>query len=165
VNFTAIPPGAKVFVDANILIYAFSSDPTFGAASLELMERIERGEVGGFISASLLSDVAHRLMTLEACQTFGWSYTGIARRLRRSQAQVRQLHTFRRALGDIDNALTVLEVTSTDVLRAGELSQRDGLLSGDALMIAIMEKHQLTLLASNDLDFDQIPGISRYSPL
>lgn len=164
-NFSDIPLGASVFVDANVLIYCFSSDPTFGSASLELMERMERGEIDGFISASLLSDVAHRLMTLEACETLGWSYTGIARRLRRSPAQVTQLLKFRRALDDIDNALTVLEVNSADVLRAADLSQRDGLLSGDALMVAMMERHQLSLLASNDVDFDRIPGISRFSPL
>jgi predicted nucleic acid-binding protein len=62
----------------------------------------------------------------------------------------------------------VLPVTSQDVLMAGDLSIQHGLLSGDAgdaLLIAIMRSHGLTHLASNDADFDRVPGITRYAPV
>ena len=58
-NFADIPSGASVFVDANVFVYDFAPDPQYGPPCRELMERIELG------------DVAHRLMTLEACQTLG----------------------------------------------------------------------------------------------
>ena len=38
------------------------------------------------------------------------------------------------------------------------------LLVGDALIVAIMQAHGLTSLASNDADFDRVPGITRYAP-
>src|SRR6266849_2322707 len=44
------------------------------------------------------------------------------------------------------------------------LSQQIGLLSNDALLVAVMQAHGLTKLASNDPDFDRVPGITRYAP-
>jgi predicted nucleic acid-binding protein len=39
-----------------------------------------------------------------------------------------------------------------------------GLLSGDALVVAVMQSQNLIHLASNDADFDRVPGIKRYAP-
>jgi len=51
------------------------------------------------------------------------------------------------------------------VLRAGDLAQQYGLLTGDALAVAVMQSTGLTSIASNDIDFDRIPGIVRYQPM
>jgi predicted nucleic acid-binding protein len=51
------------------------------------------------------------------------------------------------------------------VLLAGDLSRKHGLLSGDALVLAVMQHHELTSLASGDADLDRAPGITRYAPL
>jgi len=37
------------------------------------------------------------------------------------------------------------------------------LLSGDALVAAVMQHHGLTLLASGDADFDRVPWITRHA--
>ncbi len=104
-------------------------------------------------------------MALEACATFGWPYTGIAQRLRRHPAEVSKLHRYRMVLGEIvAMGIQVLDVTLEHVLLAGELSTKHSLLSGDALIVAIMNKNGLTQLASNDADFDRVPGIVRYAP-
>jgi predicted nucleic acid-binding protein len=43
-------------------------------------------------------------------------------------------------------------------------SRLTGLLSNDALIVAVMQASGLTKLASNDADFDRVPGITRYAP-
>jgi predicted nucleic acid-binding protein len=43
-------------------------------------------------------------------------------------------------------------------------SQQFGLLTNDALTVAIMQANGLTRIASHDTDFDRVPGITRYSP-
>jgi predicted nucleic acid-binding protein len=58
----------------------------------------------------------------------------------------------------------VLSVDLVHVLSAAALSQQQGLLSGDALVVAVMQAHGLTLVASHDADFDRVPGITRYAP-
>ena len=40
-TFADIPSGAAVFIDANSIIYHFISEPTYGAASTKLLERLE----------------------------------------------------------------------------------------------------------------------------
>ena len=130
------------------------------------MERIEHGDLLGFFSTHELSDVAHRLMTLEACQTFGWQYAGIGQRLRSHPADISNLHRFRLALDEtIAIGVQILSVTGQHVLRAGDLSRQHGLLSGDALIVAVMQANNITSLASNDADFDRVPGITRYAPM
>lgn len=165
-NFADIPSGTSVFVDANVFVYDFAPDPQYGPPCRELLERIELGDLTGFCSTRELSDVAHRLMTLEACQTFGWPFAGIGQRLRTHPVEITRLTRFRQALDEIVAfGVRVLPVTQPDVLLAGDLSRQHGLLSGDALIVAIMQGHNLTTLASNDTDFDRVPSLNRFGPI
>jgi predicted nucleic acid-binding protein len=61
--------------------------------------------------------------------------------------------------------LTILSVTGTQASRAADFSRQHGLLTNDALIVAVMQDHGLTHLASNDADFDRVPGITRYAPV
>jgi predicted nucleic acid-binding protein len=165
-NFAAIRAGASVFVDANVFVYNFGPDPSFGPPSRGLLERIEAGDVKGYTSTHVLHDVAHRLMTLEACQTFGWPYSGIGQRLRRHPLDIQKLHQFRQALDEIlAIGVQVLPISAEQVLLAGDLSCTCGLLSGDALILAVMQNHGVTNLASSDADFDRVSELTRYTPL
>lgn len=77
-----LPHAAAVFVDANPLVYHFAPDATYGPACRDLLDRVERQEILAFTTTHVLSDVAHRLMTLEAITRFGWPAAGIAQRIR-----------------------------------------------------------------------------------
>jgi predicted nucleic acid-binding protein len=77
-------------VDANIFVYHFSADPAYGAACTAFIKRVEQQEVVGLTSAHALLDAAHRLMTIEAIQDFGWPAAQIAARLRRHHAEISQ---------------------------------------------------------------------------
>jgi predicted nucleic acid-binding protein len=165
-NLNAIPAGASVFLDSNILVYASAADPVFGPPIKLLLKRIEDGDVKAYISTHGFSEIAHRRMTLEACQTFGWAYAGIARRLRRHPAEVQKLQEFRKALDDIVAiGIHILPVHAQNILSAGDVSLQYGLLSSDALLVALMQTNGLTLLASNDADFDRVPSITRFAPV
>jgi len=39
-----------------------------------------------------------------------------------------------------------------------------GLLSSDALIVVVMQRHNLSHLASLDPDFDRVPALTRYAP-
>jgi predicted nucleic acid-binding protein len=96
-NFAAIRTGDAVFIDANVFVYDLGPHPAFGLPCRALLGRVEAGELKGYASSHVLHDVAHRLMTVEACQTLGWSYSGIGRRLRRSLLEIQKLHRFQTA--------------------------------------------------------------------
>jgi predicted nucleic acid-binding protein len=166
VTFDDIPSGATVFLDANCLVYAAISDPQYGAACKRLLEQIENKAILGCTSSHTLGDVSHRLMTIEAALKFGRPMTGIANWLRRHPAELTQLARYRQALDDLQAIpMTVLPVTGALIFRAADLTRQFGLLTNDALVIAVMQDHALPHLASQDSDFDRVPGITRYGPV
>jgi predicted nucleic acid-binding protein len=126
--FADIPNGTDVFVDANIFVYACAPDPQFGPPSVQLLERIEHNELRGFTSTHILSDVAHRLMSLEACAVF----VGLSREL----------------LNDSSGA-----------------RPKSNNSAATTLVVALMNAHGLSQLASHDADFDRVPGITRFYPV
>ena len=165
-NFASIPNGSRTFIDANALVYYATADATYGAACKQLMERIARREIEGFTSAHVLCDLAHRVMTVEAMTQLGWLAKGITRRLRGNPAEVRKLARFQQSVDEVRQiGIQVLPIDFDLVFAATALSQQYGLLTGDALVVAVMHQHALTHLASNDSDFDRVPGITRYAPL
>jgi predicted nucleic acid-binding protein len=157
--------GASVFVDANVLVYHVSADPAFGPASTSFIRRIEQGDVRGFVSTHVLSELAHKAMLIDASRTFGWPLTGALKRLQNNPALIGQLRSFRLALQQIQQTgIQILTVDPALIDAAAGVSQQTGLLSNDALIVAVMQHHGLTSLASEDADFDRVPGLTRYSP-
>jgi predicted nucleic acid-binding protein len=165
-TFAQIPGNAAVFIDANIFIYYFTPDPALGPACQRLISSITRQDLIGYTSTHVLMDVAHRLMTLEAIARFGWPQAGIARRLRRHPAEVQQLQKYRQAFDEVPRlGIDVLAVSPHLLAVAGAVSQQTGLLTDDALIVAIMQDEAISHIASHDSDFDSVPGITRYSPV
>lgn len=164
-TFASLQLGSIIFVDANILVYAFAPDPVFGPACRALLERVELGELVGVTSAVVVHDVAHRLMTMEACATFGWPYAGIAGRLAGHPEDVVKLVRYRESIDSLEPmGMQVLPVGWQHVKVATLISQQTGLLSNDALVLAIMQDYGLMQLASHDSDFDRIAKLQRFSP-
>jgi predicted nucleic acid-binding protein len=165
-TFGAIPAGAAVFLDANVLVYYFSAHATFGQPCRSLFERVDRQEILGFTTAHAVSEMAHRLMTIEAIQRLGWPPKGIAYRLRSHPADVMQLTQFQQAVSDVSaSRIQILLADRALLSAAAAVSRQTGLLTNDALTIAVMQAHGITNLASHDADFDRVPGIMRYGPV
>jgi predicted nucleic acid-binding protein len=164
--FTSISPGATIFLDANTLIYHFANDAKCGAACTQLLKRIELHQLNGLTSAHVLGDVAHRLMTLEAIGGKSWPAAGIAARLRKHHVEIPTLSVARQAIARIPLlGIQVLPITF-DLIEAATLrSQQYELLTGDALIVAVMQANGVTNIASNDADFDRVPSLTRYCPV
>ena len=163
--FADLLAGDAVFLDANTLIYHFTTDPAYGPACTQLLQRIDIREVRGLTSTHVLTEAAHRIMTIEAIAVFSWPVAGIAPRLRRHPGQVRQFAGFRQAVESVlQSPIQVLTIPPALVAAAAIVSQQHGLLSNDALIVAVMQANGLTCLASNDADFDRVPGLTRYAP-
>jgi predicted nucleic acid-binding protein len=165
-TFANLPNGGQVFLDANTLIYHASADPKYGQACKQLIERIARRKIQGFTSAHVVGDLAHRMMTLEAIAQLGWSVKGIGPRLRAHPAEVQKLIRFQQAVAEVSQVgVQVLAIDLNVVSAATHVSRQHGLLTGDALVVAVMQHHGLTDLASSDADFDRVPGLTRYAPV
>jgi len=165
-TFADLVAGDVVFLDANTLVYHFVADPSWGAACSQLLQRIENQEIHGLTSTHVLTEMAHRIMTIEAISTFNLPAAGIARRLRQHPAQVQQLAGFHQAVERVlQSRIQVLTIPASVVAAGTMLSRQTGLLSNDALIAAMMQANGLSKLASSDQDFDHVPGLIRYEPV
>lgn len=165
-TFVDLVAGDAVFLDANTLVYHFVADPSWGAACSRLLQRIENQEIHGLTSTHVLTEMAHRIMTIEAINAFNMPAAGIARRLRQRPADVQQLIGFHQAVERVlQSRIRVLTIPVSLVATGTTLSRQTGLLSNDALIVAIMRANGLGKLASSDQDFDRVPGLTRFEPV
>jgi predicted nucleic acid-binding protein len=135
--FSDLPAQATVFLDTNVFVYHFSNHPTLFQACRGLLKRVENGELGGVVTTHQLSDLAHRLMTIEACDVHAWPMKGIAGRLKSHPTAVQSLSRFRHAIDEIPQmGVQVVSTTAALISAAAAISQQTGLLSNDALIVA-----------------------------
>jgi predicted nucleic acid-binding protein len=164
-TFADLVAGDAVFLDANTLVYHFVAHPSWSAACSQLLQRIESQEIQGVTSTHVLTEAAHRIMAIEAITTFNLQEAGIARRLRQRPAQVQQLAGFQQAVERVlQSRIRVLTIPVPLVAAGTVVSRQTGLLSNDALIVAVMQANGLTKLASSDQDFDRVPGLTRFGP-
>jgi predicted nucleic acid-binding protein len=160
-----VPAGAHVFVDSNILVYHFQPHPGFGPTCHRLLERIERQDVEGHTSTNLLGELAHRLMVIEAGALPGWAGGKVLNRLKQQPGVVKQLTLFQTAVESVlQSKIQVLTIPPVLASTAATLSRQHGLLTNDAVILAVMQAHGLTHLASHDAHFDSVSAITRYAP-
>jgi len=160
-----VPSGARILVDSNILVYHFQPHPIFGPMCNRLMERIERQDIEGCTFTNLLGELAHRLMLIEAAALPGWTGGKTLNRLKQQPSVIQGLTAFQAAVDALlQSNMRVLPVAGSLGSAAAAVSRQHGLLTNDALIVAIMLHHGFTNLASHDADLDRVPGITRYAP-
>jgi predicted nucleic acid-binding protein len=163
-TFEDLQPGESIFLDANTFVYHFAPFPALGLLCSKLFKRIGDGKVLAFTSTHMLSEIAHRLMVIEASQRFGWK-SKVVDHLKRQPAELQKLTTFREAIEKVPQiGVQIITIPVDLVAVAASLSVQYGILSNDALAVAIMQTHGLTNIASNDADFDRVPWIKRFAP-
>jgi predicted nucleic acid-binding protein len=158
-----VPEGVVCFVDANIFVYTFIQlDIT--SVCRTFLARMIRLEVGAVSTANCLADAVHRIMCAEANERFvlgggavGW--------LKKHPRRIGELARFRDAARRLHALpLRLLDADSRTLLDAVELSSQHGLLTNDALILALMRQHGISHLVTNDNDFDTVPGLTIWKP-
>ena len=103
-------------------------------------------------------------MVIEASQRFGWK-SKIVDHLKRQPAELQKLTAFKEAIEKVSElGIQLIAIPVDFVAAAASVSIQYGLLSNDALTVAVMQANGLTNIASNDADFDRVPWITRYAP-
>lgn len=160
-----VPAGSRVLVDANVLVYHFQPHPGFGPMCHRLLERVERQDIQGVTFTNLLGEAAHRLMLIEAATLPGWAGGKVLNRLKQQPAVIQQLTLFQTAVEAVlQSNIGVLPVPASLLSSAAAICRQHNLLTTDALIVAFMQHHGLTVLASGDADLDRLPGLTRYAP-
>jgi predicted nucleic acid-binding protein len=144
-TFDDLAAGQSVFLDANTLVYHFEPHPDFGPACNQLISRVERQDVSAFTSTHILTEVAHRLMMIEAAALPGWTPSKVRQRVQGHPAAVQGLSRFRAAVESVVNSrIQILSIAPPLIVAACRVSQQTGLLSNAALLVAVMQANNLS---------------------
>ncbi len=116
-------------------------------------------------SSVALAEATHKVMLVEVVHRHGVPHLGLIARLKRHPTLLEELTSHQQVATTVQGlSLHVEAVTLTLLARGARLSTQCQLLTNDALTIAIMEHLSVTVLATNDDDFDTVPGLTIYKP-
>lgn len=157
-----VPRSSVVFIDANILIYHFTGRSD---ACSTFLTRIEAGDVRGFTGQTILLEVAHRLMTIEAAEKGFPLGSNPSARLAQRPDVVRQLSKYHFSVGKLPRmGIEVLSLPDKFLDMSQEDRQVHGLLVNDSLIPLQMRETGVSILASGNAAFDRVPWIKRAAP-
>lgn len=161
-NLTKIPADEFVLLDANILIYALQQQ---SRQCIELLRRCAEEQVIGYIADNILAEVLHTLMIAEARDNNWIAGANPARQLSEQPKRVMALHRYEGLLRDILNmGLRMESLQREDFISALVVQRQSGLLTNDALLVAMAYRLRIKAIASADQAFKRVQGITVYSP-
>lgn len=151
-----------VILDTNILIYA---NQRKSAECVQLLRRCALLEVKGIVPMPMAAELVHTLMLIEAREN-GWidrhnparvlsEKPDLVRRLSRYALQVREF---------LGIGLRIEPAVPVDILDALSVQRDFGLLTNDALLLAVARRLNCTAVATADGAFDVVKGFAIYSP-
>jgi predicted nucleic acid-binding protein len=133
---------ARVFLDANVFLYAVGGDSPHRASCRAVVEAVGKGTIDGITSTEVLQEILH---------------------VRSRRSGVKDATNAARAAAEI--VADVLPVTKPDILVACDiLDIHPRPAARDALHVAVMRNARIRLLVSLDKDFDAFADIKRVSP-
>jgi predicted nucleic acid-binding protein len=134
---------ARVFLDADVFLYAVGADSPHRTPCRAVLEAVGQGKLDGITSSEVLQEMLH---------------------VRSRRMNVTDAVSAVRAAADLVSE--VLPVTNHDVLEACSLLEAHSSLGArDALHAAVMKNSQVHVLVSVDRDFDVIPDLKRIDPM
>lgn len=164
-TLSQIPSDIRIFVDANIFVYHFSGPTELTPTCSAFLRRIEEGSLAAFTSLTVLTEVLHRLMIIEATGILQTESKQIVRFLKEHPAEVQKL-TKHLVVPEKIQAIGVqiLAPTLDDLLASQQFKRALGFLTNDAINLAVMKAHHLTHLATNDPDFTRVDALTIWKP-
>ena len=161
-NLSQIQNDEIVVVDANIILYALEHQ---SVQCEQLIRRCAMREISCIIPSVQFAEVMHRLMIREA-QDNGWVTGGNpARQLSGKPDRIRLLNRYESGIKSMLGMGFVMEpVLQEDFLVATASQRQHGLMTNDALLVAVAGRLRVEAVASSDLAIVRAPGIVLYSP-
>lgn len=104
-------------------------------------------------------------MVREAIDVFELEPRKAVSYLKQHPDAVRNLTRYKQIPGELSRArFNILDVTYREIYASKQFRDDFGLLTDDSITLAVMRRHGLMNLASNDEDFTRVTGIRLWTP-
>jgi len=163
VNLDDIPSGSLCVVDTNVLLYA---EQGVSSQSQRLLRRCSNGELKAVLPQTVWQELAHKLMLAEAMTRGLVSGGNPAARLAAKPEVIRGLTLYQAKLRSLlDLGLGFEPCQLADLTeRVFALQSKYGLLTNDAMVLAVALRLKADALVSADKAFRDVEGIQLYAP-
>ncbi len=162
-NLDDIQSGSLCVIDTNVLIYA---EECVSDQAQRLLRRCARGELSGILPQTVWQELTHKLMLAEAMMRGMISGGSPAAKLAARPEAVKGISLYRakvQALVDMGlgfEACKLADITK----KAFELQDKYGLLTNDAVVLAVALRLKADALVSGDKAFHSISEIAVHAP-
>lgn len=165
-SLNQIPANVPVMLDANIVIYALFPQSSQYESCKGLLERGARGELSLYLVVNAAADVIHRAMVLELMSQGAFQKSADAViYLKKNPQAVQTLIRYKTILPDLRLArINILPLTYRDLHNSRQYRDDYGLMVNDSIIVTVMKREKIHHLATNDADFERVPGIAVRNP-
>lgn len=161
-NLLQIPQQQPVIIDTNIFVYAAQQG---SKQCIKLLEKCATDEMYGILPTHILAELTHVLMLAEARDIGLVKGSNPAKQLSENPNKIKTLNRYEVLIRDLLSIGLKLEsLQREDFLTAMSLQRQYGLLTNDALFLAVALRLRVTAIVSADSIFKNIQGIILYSP-
>ena len=151
-----------VIIDANIFIYA---NQRASLQCVDLIEKCAKGEISGVLPVHILAEIVHILMLSEARELGFIKSNNPAKQLSENPEKIKYLKKYKIVIKDLLSiGLRLESLLREDFLTAMRIQSEYGLLTNDALFIAVAERLSISSVVSADKCFKNISNVQLFSP-
>lgn len=158
-----LPPNAKVFVDANILIYAQSKNSVYHQDCKQFVRRVVDGEILGFLNPFVMSEVLFKNLIASVIEKY--HPKDLMQFIKKHPHVLKE----RKAIYEKTSYLLYLNFTMLPTdrsvwMKAITFSTEYALLPNDAIHAATCNIHSVEHMATNDSDFERVSFLHIWRP-
>jgi predicted nucleic acid-binding protein len=163
VNLDDIPVGSLCVVDTNVLLYA---EQGVSPQAQRFIRRCANGELKAVLPQTVWQELAHKLMLAEAMMRGLTSGGNPAAKLAAKPDAIRGLSLYRAKVKSLVDLSFGFEPCQLGDLteRGFALQEQYGLLTNDAVVLAVALRLKADVLVSNDKSFRGVAELDVYYP-
>ena len=161
-DLRSLPNGEKIFIDSNILTYHLLNHPAYGRKCKEFIGRIENGDIEGFISPIIVSEVLFNFIKAYIVKNYGIRLNEVVSFLKARFEVICDIETDEAS--ELFGIFNIISISESEVKRCYKFINNYALLTNDAFHVATMEKCELTNIATNDRDFNRVEWLKVWKP-
>ncbi|MBI5745740.1 MAG: PIN domain-containing protein [Nitrospirae bacterium] len=155
-------PGVSIFVDTNILIYHLLEDELYGVSCKNFLKRVEEKELTAFTSPIVIAEslfiylrvwiIKHKKIAPKKVLEYLKQHRGLINEVNFQKPQI------------LFTILKSLPIGNAAVKDSYSMMKLHNLLPNDAINVSLIKRHNISAIATNDNDFDNIKGLDVLKP-
>ncbi len=155
--------GTRCLVDANIFIYHLGMK---AGECTDFLDRVARREIEAHITTTVIAEVLHRQMLIEAVNKGLVTPGKTLNKLKNNPTIVMGLTDY---VTEVEKLLrlplVITEVMPADITRSHFLRRTHGLFVNDSINLACAERLVITDVVTHDADFRRVPHVRVWEPI